>query len=312
MKKTILLILAVLPIVLLVIIAFAGQILSLYQHISVERVEFIDRYGNTYTDEHVFTVEQGKTKETSVKIYPELASNKRVSYTSSDESICTVDEDGVITGVHYGFTTITVKTDDGSKIAILNVRVKADVPFSVTLNKHELSMFVDEVFVLGHVVDAPVAVNKKVVYESSDPGVVSVDAAGKLTAISDGTAIIKVTTVSGGLIDECTVTVNKIEPDRKPDLYFNFENVDGVVKNKDGVYVLPSSTLNLAELLEVNNGVIIDDVVIDIELKQGNATFENGVITFDGFGFAVVTAYVGEKDNPTSFTEVKLGYIPKS
>ena len=54
MKKTILLILAVLPIVLLVVIAFAGQILSIYQHIPVERVEFVDRFNSAYTDQHVF------------------------------------------------------------------------------------------------------------------------------------------------------------------------------------------------------------------------------------------------------------------
>ena len=58
MKKTIILILALLPIVLLVVIAFAGQILSIYQHIPVEKVEFVDRFNNAYTDEHVFTLNQ--------------------------------------------------------------------------------------------------------------------------------------------------------------------------------------------------------------------------------------------------------------
>ena len=78
---------AILPIVLLVVIAFAGQILSLYQHIPVERVEFVDRLNNPYTSEHVFAVNQGSTKDTKVAIYPELSSNKKVTYKSNDESI---------------------------------------------------------------------------------------------------------------------------------------------------------------------------------------------------------------------------------
>lgn len=309
MKKTILLILAVLPIVLLVIIAFAGQILSLYQHISVERVEFIDRLGNAYTEEHNFIVNQGSTKETKIKIYPELASNKRVSYTSSDESICTIDENGVITGVHYGAATVTVKTDDGEYKAVLNVLVKADVPFSVTLNRKELSMFPDDVYILGHVVDAPVAVNKRVVYETDNPDVVSVDATGKLTAISPGTAVIKITTVSGGLTDICIVTVKDPTPDQMPDLYFDFSGVDGITKSKDGVYVLPSNTLNIAELLKVNNGISLDAVTIKIQSQQGKVTLDDGVLSFASSGFVIIRAYVGEEDNATAFTEIKIGYL---
>ena len=97
MKKTILLILAILPIVLLVVIAFAGQILSIYQHIPVERVAFVDRYNNEYKDNHTFTLEQGDSKATTIAIYPELASNKKVTYQSSNEAICTIDDKGVIT-----------------------------------------------------------------------------------------------------------------------------------------------------------------------------------------------------------------------
>ena len=90
MKKTILLILAVLPIVLVIVIAFAGRILSIYQHIPVERVEFVDDNGDPFNDDMEFIVNMGQSKNCAYKIYPELSSNKKVTFTSNDESICTV------------------------------------------------------------------------------------------------------------------------------------------------------------------------------------------------------------------------------
>ena len=175
MKKTIILILALLPIVLLVIIAVAGRILSLIEHISVERVEFVDRIGSAYTEEMTFKVAQGGEKDTYIKIYPELATNKKVTYTSADTDICTVDSNGVITGVHYGATTVTVKTQDGAKTATLNVLVTADVPFSVSLSETEKSLLVGGEFKLQEFVDAPVAL-KNVTWSSSNEAVAKVDA----------------------------------------------------------------------------------------------------------------------------------------
>lgn len=302
MKKTILLILAVLPIVLLVIIAFAGQILSVYQHISVERVEFVDKLGNVYTREHTFTVEQGSSKETMIRIYPELASNKKVTYTSADESICTVDSNGVITGVHYGYTTVTVKTDDGSKVAVLNIRVKADVPYAVHLNKNEHTMLEGEVYPLGVTVDAPVAVNKNVIYTSDNPAVATVDPTGKITAISKGVAVITATTVSGGLTDTCIVTV---ENDKMPDIYFDFSEIEGV-ELVNGIYVIKSKTIDITEAIRIAESIDPDDVVI--KLQSGNATLEDGTLTFGQLGVVTIRVFVGDEENATAFAEVKIGY----
>lgn len=303
MKKVILLILAILPIVLLVVIAFAGRILAIYQHIPVERVEFVDRFNNPYTEEFTFTVNQGSTKETAILIYPELASNKNVTYKSSDESICTIDEAGVITGVHYGYTTVMVTTEDGGKVAMMNVRVKADVPYSVTLSHSELTLVEGSVFQLDAVVDAPVAVNKDVTYDTSDPSIVKVDASGKLTAISEGTATITVTTVSGGVTDTCTVTVEKgVLP-----IDFELEGVEGITV-VNGVYELSVKSIDLLAYLTVSDEVNVEDVVIKIQSGSG-AVFENGVLTFDRPNRLVtVRAYVGDEANPTYMVEIKLIY----
>ena len=301
MKKTILLILAILPIVLLVVIAFAGQILSIYQHIPVERVAFVDRYNNEYSDKHTFTLEQGDSKATAIAIYPELASNKNVTYQSSDESICTVNDKGVITGVHYGNTTVIVVTEDSGRKAVLNVKVKADVPYDVSLSKSEHTMIVGEIFQLEAKVDAPVAVNKNVTYTSSNTEVVKVDDTGKITALKEGTAIITVTTISGEKSDTCVVTVLEGELP----ISFDFDQTDKI-REINGIYELSVNTINLAEYLKVGDGYNLEDVVIKIQSGSA-ATLENGVLTFSrANGLVTIRAYIGDENNPEVLTEIKI------
>lgn len=65
-----------------------------------------------------------KTKEINVTINPSDALNKKLTYESEDEDIVTVDENGVVTGISEGVTTITIKSTDGSNIEkTINVTV---------------------------------------------------------------------------------------------------------------------------------------------------------------------------------------------
>ena len=69
------------------------------------------------------TVETSKTKQLTATITPANATNKNVSWSSSNDAVATVDEDGVITGVAEGTATITVTTEDGNKTATCSVTV---------------------------------------------------------------------------------------------------------------------------------------------------------------------------------------------
>lgn len=302
MKKTILLILAILPIVLVIIIAFAGRILSSYQYIPVERVAFLDENGTTYNDQMIFTVDLGQHKSCNVKIYPELASNKKVTYSVADESICSIDENGTILGLKHGVTTVYVKTDDGGKVAKMNVLVTANVPIGIYLSHNELTMIEGEQFLLDVVVDLPVALDKRVNYTSSNPYVVTVDATGKLVAKSTGTATITATTVSGGLSATCTVTVVS----GNLPVVFDFKGNDQIVQN-DGMYILSTSTINLRDYLILGEGINMEDV--KIKLVAGSAaTLEDGTLNFSKAGIVTVRAYIGDESNPTAFTEIKIAH----
>lgn len=67
----------------------------------------------------------GGTKKITATISPENATNKNVTYTSSDEAIATVATDGTITAVAAGSATITVTTEDGNFTDTVAVTVTA-------------------------------------------------------------------------------------------------------------------------------------------------------------------------------------------
>ena len=66
----------------------------------------------------------GNTETLIATIEPNNAINKKVNWTSSDENIATVNENGVVTGVSSGTTEIIATTEDGEKTASCSVKVR--------------------------------------------------------------------------------------------------------------------------------------------------------------------------------------------
>ena len=304
MKKTIILILALLPIVLLVVISIAGRILSTYQHIEVARVVFTDEAGEELDGDAMLTLSVGETKSTSIKIYPELAANKRVSYTSTDEAVCTVDAEGAVTGVRAGSAIIIVRTADGNKTARLNVVVRADGVTGVTLTPETLSIMVGESKDLSVVVEPYAALNKHVTFKTSDPSVVTVSATGKLRAVGAGTATVTVTTVDGGFTDTCIVTVT----DDTPPLLFDFSGVADIQQSGTG-YITTQPTVDLAASLVLDETIAPSEVRFRILSGDGATVDENGILTFTHSDVVVVEAFVGDASNPTYRVEVRIAWF---
>lgn len=69
---------------------------------------------------------EGGTETLSATVTPSNATNKNVTWSSSDTSIAKVDSNGKITAVAAGTATITVTTADGNKKATCTVTVKED------------------------------------------------------------------------------------------------------------------------------------------------------------------------------------------
>ena len=167
------------------------------------------RVTNVSLNESELAIVTGQKQLLTATITPENATNKEVTWKSSDERVATVNETGEVTALTRGDVVITVTTVDGSKTArCLFIVEKATIPVtSVSLNKTELSLFTDKKETLIATVSPDEATVKTVTWESSNEAVATVSESGEITAISVGTATITVTSVDGHKTATCDVAV---------------------------------------------------------------------------------------------------------
>ena len=162
-------------------------------------------------DNKVVEMTEGDVVTLTATINPSNASNKNVYWTSSDQAVATVDNNGKVTAIKAGKTTITVTTEDGGKTATCSVTVNAKIypVSSVTLVKASVELTEGDVTILTATVNPSNASNKNVYWTSSDQAVATVDNNGKVTAIKAGKTTITVTTEDGGKTATCLVTIKK-------------------------------------------------------------------------------------------------------
>lgn len=133
----------------------------------------------------------------------------KLTYTSSDEDIATVDKNGNVKGLKQGKCTITATSVDGGYTASCEVTVMQPVA-EVWLDKHELNMNVGDNSTLRVNVSPSTADDKTIAWSTEDEDVANVDADGKVTAVAAGTTKIWATSNDNNEAkDYCEVTVNQ-------------------------------------------------------------------------------------------------------
>ena len=162
-------------------------------------------------DNTLLLISVGESRKLSATVKPSGATNKEVSWASSNESVATVDSNGNVKGLKEGSATITVTTKDGSKTATCKVTVSKPVSTiavtGVSLNKTSLSLTVGESQSLSATVSPSNASDKSVSWKSSNTSVATVDGSGNVKAVKAGTAKVTVTTKDGSKTATCNVTV---------------------------------------------------------------------------------------------------------
>ncbi|MGW6666416.1 Ig-like domain-containing protein [Peribacillus sp. NPDC055009] len=149
----------------------------------------------------------GNTMQLSATVMPADAANKNVTWSSSDSSVVSVDQNGIVKAKSPGTVTIYAASTDGTnKKASFNITVMQNVQ-SISLNIDSLKLKVGESQALSATVLPADATNSKVIWSSSEPSVATVDANGMITAKSSGTSVITAKTEDGGFEDVSTVTV---------------------------------------------------------------------------------------------------------
>jgi len=125
-------------------------------------------------------------------------------FTSSDENIVTVDEDGNVYTKGLGVAQISVKAGTCEAVADVNVHLHAT---DIVLSTEYIEMYKQTTAQLAAALfpSNTTDVLGEVTYVSSDENIVTVDAAGVITAVSSGTATVTVS--ANGFSKQCTVFV---------------------------------------------------------------------------------------------------------
>lgn len=156
---------------------------------------------------------ENKSVQLKATISPNTTNIKdKITWTSTNNNIATVDSNGLVRGYANGTVTITATTANGkSTKATITVQTS---PTSITLstNKIVLEKYTNKNYQLKATVRPTNAnVYTNVSWTSSNNGIVTVNGNGYVTAIGTGTATITATT-GNGLSARCTVVVeNKVQ-----------------------------------------------------------------------------------------------------
>lgn len=182
--------------------------------------EYIPVEGLFITDEEGLNVLSGTTVDlylddivvVAPQFHPADATNQNVSWVSSNPMVASV-KNGTVRALSLGTTELTVSSDAGGKMASCTIQITHYVPTThvtgVSLFPVALSLFVGKSYGLMATVYPDNASNKTLVWRSSAPEVASVDAFGKVTALTEGTAIVTVMTKDGGFTASSTVIVSQ-------------------------------------------------------------------------------------------------------
>ena len=165
-----------------------------------------------------FNLAIGKTKNLSVTVKPSDATNKKVTYESSDTNIATVTSSGKVKGISTGVATITVTTEENSKTDIVKVKVyKPEPPVStlkvesIKFDKTSESVYVGESKNLTTTISPSNATNKTITCTSSNNSIATVSVSGNacvVKGVAAGTTTITATTKDGNKKATASVTIS--------------------------------------------------------------------------------------------------------
>ena len=231
----------------------------------------------------------GGTLQLTATVLPSNATNKTVTWTTSNSSVATVSSNGLVSAITQGTATITATTTDGSNLSAsctITVNQSPILVTSISLNKTSAAIITGRTLQLTATVLPSIATNKTVTWTSSNSSVATVDDNGLVTAVGSGTATITARTADGSnLSASCSLTVKQ-----SPVL------ATSITLDKSSAVIIEGSTLKLTATVlpaNVTNG--------RVTWKSSNTSVAsvnyNGLVTAKSHGSALITASTKDGSN---------------
>lgn len=221
----------------------------------------------------------GEIVQLKATILPNNATDKTIYWASSKQSVATISENGLLTAIAEGQSTITATA--GGKTASCHVSVSNMIikVASISLNKTELYLVEGDEETLTATVKPNNASDKTVEWNSSAPKIADVKD-GKVTAIEEGEATI--TAKAEDIIATCKVVVEKkVVP------------VESIELNKSSLSLVEGESDILVATVKPDNAT--DKTVIWSSSDESVATVNDGHVKSIKEGKAMITAKAGDK-----------------
>lgn len=229
------------------------------------------------------TAATGESAETDEKL-AKAASKLTVEWTSSDESVATVDATGMVVAVSAGEADITASVTDSEMSAVCKVTVKVAAKDITVPDNLDVKLNDGNETTVEATVSPADATDVKVSYASTDEAVATVDKDGRVQVLQPG---------------ECDIVTTLTQEDKK------------VVEKKTHIkayYEVEGITLDKTEgILTAGNTVALNATVLPEEIADETTVTwtssdekvatvdENGKVTAIAAGEATITANAGEK-----------------
>ena len=245
------------------------------------------------------TLEIGSEVTLVATVSPSNATNKKLTWSSSNSEVATVDQNGKVKAVKAGTSSITVTTEDGGKKATCAVTVNNKAVSTITLNKSSLSLKETQTAQLTATISPANATDQTLTWTSSNNSVAVVDKTGKVTALKAGTATITAKS-SNNKTATCSVTVSSAYTV----IYGTTEMTQGYILTidlGDSVSLMPFDLATNAELrtqlssssISSDNNTVAGASVVNAGGTGGIAAYNKWTITGKKGGVANVTMTYG-------------------
>lgn len=232
---------------------------------------------------------KGKSETLRVSVLPSDATNKKVVWSSSDESVAKVSSSGVVTALKPGNTTVTVMSVDGGYSSSCNVTVYIAVT-GIKLNATSIKLPKSQKRIITATVTPADAENTEVIWSTSNKNVVTVNEAGQITGKAKGTAKVTATTVDGELKASCIVEVVQLVTSVKLD--YTSITIDAGKTKTVTATASPSTASDRSVKWTTSN-------------KKVATVSSSGVIKAVGAGTATITA-TSSDGNAKAYCKVKV------
>lgn len=313
MKKVLIGVLILIPIIIVASVLLTTNIISKNSYLPVDRVELNENYIE-------FSLDNGNTIDTlKATVYPRLAKNHNLTWSIEEQhsdipfvyakddpcqdcadlsdkelkehiatnhiDIATIDNNGVVTVYGYGSFIVKVTTEEGNKFATCSVKVVGDkvtkielMPYgsSSKLSENDvISMDKGERLLVNPIFTPGGARNKTVTWKSADERIVEVDKNGILSAKGAGETTISVSSNDTGIGTSVKVKVN-----------------NGVFKGESYCYTA-DTTVNVKNYMNVSD-------FTSVKVAGGNISSDGTLIFEENATVATVTV------NGKTFSAIKV------